>query len=59
VHALGTRGAHILVHYHRQENEARGVLERLEQAGGRGNLVPADLSTMDGVRRLVQAVDGA
>lgn len=58
VHALGTRGADVLVHYHRQENEARGVLERLGQAGGRGDLVQADLSTMDGVRRLVQAVDG-
>jgi 3-oxoacyl-[acyl-carrier protein] reductase len=58
VHALGTRGAHILVHYNRQENEARRVLERLEQAGGRGDLVQADLSNMDGVRRLVQAVDG-
>lgn len=58
VHALGTRGADVLVHYHRQENEARAVLERLEQAGGRGDLVQADLSTMDGVRRLVQAVDG-
>jgi 3-oxoacyl-[acyl-carrier protein] reductase len=58
VHTLGTRGADVLVHYHRQENETRGVLERLEQAGGRGVLVQADLSTMDGVRRLVQAVDG-
>jgi NAD(P)-dependent dehydrogenase (short-subunit alcohol dehydrogenase family) len=58
VHALGTRGADVLVHYHRQENEARGVLERLQQAGGRGDLVQADLSTMDGVRRLVHAVDG-
>src|ERR1039457_4357425 len=58
VHDLGTRGADVLVHYHRQENEARGVLERLEQAGGRGDLVQADLSTMDGVRRLVQGVDG-
>lgn len=58
VHALGTRGADVLVHYHRQENEARGVLERLEQAGGGGDLVQADLSSMDGVRHLVQAVDG-
>jgi 3-oxoacyl-[acyl-carrier protein] reductase len=58
VHAFGTCGAHVLVHYHRQENEARRVLERLEQAGGRGDLVQADLSNMDGVRRLVQAVDG-
>jgi 3-oxoacyl-[acyl-carrier protein] reductase len=58
VHAFGTRGAHVLVHYNRQENEARRVLERLEQAGGRGDLVQADLSNMDGVRRLVQAVEG-
>jgi 3-oxoacyl-[acyl-carrier protein] reductase len=58
VHAFGTRGAHVLVHYNRQEDEARRVLERLEQAGGRGDLVQADLSNMDGVRRLVQAVDG-
>ena len=58
VHAFGTRGAHVLVHYNRQEDEARRVLERLEQAGGRGDLVQADLSNMDGVRRLVKAVEG-
>lgn len=34
------------------------MFERLGQAGGRGDLVQADLSTMDGVRGLVQAVDG-
>jgi 3-oxoacyl-[acyl-carrier protein] reductase len=56
--AFGMRGAAVLAHYNRQEDQARAVLERLRQAGGHGELVQADLSTMDGVRRLAKALEG-
>lgn len=57
-HAFGTRGAHVLAHFNRQEDAAHAVLERLKRAGGQGELIQADLSTMDGVRRLAKTVDG-
>lgn len=56
--AFGSRGAHVLVHYNRQEEEARAVLARLTQAGGQGEVLQADLSGMDGVRSLAKAVEG-
>lgn len=55
-HAFGTRGAHVLVHYNRQEDQARAVLRGLQQAGGQGELIQADLSGMEGVRGLAKAL---
>src|SRR2546422_3995757 len=45
-------------HYNRQEIEARSVVERVRNAGGQGELLQADLSTMGGVRSLAQALAG-
>ncbi len=50
--AFAARGAHVLAHYNRQQAEAEGVLALIEAAGGTGEVLQADLSTMDGVRKL-------
>jgi len=56
--AFGARSAHVLIHYNRQESEARSVLERVRNGGGQGELLHADLSTVGGVRSLAQALAG-
>ncbi len=56
--AFGARGARVLIHYNRQENEAQRIIERVRGAGGQGELLRADLTTMDGVRSLVRALAG-
>jgi NAD(P)-dependent dehydrogenase (short-subunit alcohol dehydrogenase family) len=56
--ALGARGARVLIHYNRQESEAQRIIERVRGAGGQGDLLRADLTTMDGVRSLVRALAG-
>lgn len=56
--AFGARGAQVLVHYNRQEGEARKMIERVRDDGGHGELLQADLTTMDGVRSLAQALAG-
>lgn len=56
--AFGARGAQVLVHYNRQEGEARKMIERVRDGGGHGELLQADLTTMDGVRSLAQALAG-
>jgi 3-oxoacyl-[acyl-carrier protein] reductase len=56
--AFGARGARVLIHYNRQENEAQRIIERVRSAGGQGELLRADLTTMDGVRSLVRALAG-
>jgi len=56
--AFGARCAHVLMHYNRQESEARSALERVRNAGGQGELLQADLSRMGGVRSLTQALAG-
>lgn len=56
--AFGARGAQVLVHYNRQEGEARKMIERVRDDGGHGELLHADLTTMDGVRSLAQALAG-
>jgi 3-oxoacyl-[acyl-carrier protein] reductase len=54
--AFGARGAQVLIHYNRQESEARKIIERVRHAGGQGELLQADLSEIDGVRSLVQTL---
>jgi 3-oxoacyl-[acyl-carrier protein] reductase len=56
--AFGARSAEVLIHYNAHENEARSVLERVRRAGGQGELLQADLSSIDGVRSLAQALAG-
>ncbi len=56
--AFGARGARVLIHYNRQENEAQRIIERVRGAGGQGELLRADLTTMDGVRSLARAIAG-
>ena len=56
--AFGTRGARVLIHYNCQESEAQRILERVRGAGGQGELLRADLTTMDGVRSLARAIAG-
>ena len=56
--AFGARGARVLIHYNLQESEAQRIIERVRDAGGHGELLRADLTTMDGVRSLVQALAG-
>jgi NAD(P)-dependent dehydrogenase (short-subunit alcohol dehydrogenase family) len=56
--AFGARGARVLIHYNRQESEAQRIIERVRGAGGQGELLRADLTTMDGVRSLVRALAG-
>jgi 3-oxoacyl-[acyl-carrier protein] reductase len=56
--AFGARGARVLIHYNRQESGAQGIIERVRNSGGQGELLRADLTTMEGVRSLVQALAG-
>ncbi len=56
--AFGARGARVLIHYNRQESEAQRIIERVRGAGGQGELLRADLTTMDGVRSLARAIAG-
>lgn len=56
--AFGARGARVLIHYNRQESEAQRIIERVRGAGGQGELLRADLTTMDGVRSLVRVLAG-
>jgi 3-oxoacyl-[acyl-carrier protein] reductase len=56
--AFGARSAHVLIHYNAHESEARSVLERVRHAGGQGELLQADLSSMGGVQSLEQALAG-
>ncbi len=56
--AFGARGARVLIHYNRQESEAQRIIERVRGAGGQGELLRANLTTMDGVRSLVRALAG-
>jgi 3-oxoacyl-[acyl-carrier protein] reductase len=52
--AFASHGAHVLVHYNRPEKDAAAVLARVQQAGGSGEILRADLSRMEGVRSLAR-----
>jgi len=56
--AFGARGARVLMHYNRQESEAQRIMERVRGAGGQGELLRADLATMDGIRSLARDLAG-
>lgn len=56
--AFASRGAHVLIHYNRQEEQAAQVLAAVRQAGAEGELLRADLSHMDGLHTLIKTLAG-
>ncbi len=46
--ALAGRGAQVLVHYGRGAAEAEAAVAEIRAAGGRADMIPADLATPDG-----------
>jgi NAD(P)-dependent dehydrogenase (short-subunit alcohol dehydrogenase family) len=54
--ALAKAGAQVLVHYGHKVDEARAVVEQIRAAGGRAEVVGADLSAPDGAHNLAVQV---
>jgi pteridine reductase len=54
---LAGAGAHVVVHYHRAEAEARATVEEIRQKTVRAIAVSGDLASPEGVERLFQAAD--
>jgi 3-oxoacyl-[acyl-carrier protein] reductase len=54
--ALGKAGAQVLVHYGRAAKEAEEVAAQIRAAGGRADVVTADLSAPDGPHKLAKQV---
>ena len=52
--ALAAAGAQVLVHYGRGANEADGVVGEIRKAGGRADVVAADLERADGPHKLAK-----
>jgi 3-oxoacyl-[acyl-carrier protein] reductase len=52
--ALAAAGAQVLVHYGRGANEAEAVAAEIRNAGGRADIVAADLATADGAHILAR-----
>jgi 3-oxoacyl-[acyl-carrier protein] reductase len=50
--ALARSGAQVLVHYGRGADEARAVVEEIRAAGGRAEVLAADLATPEGPEQL-------
>jgi 3-oxoacyl-[acyl-carrier protein] reductase len=54
--AFARHGANVLIHYNSKESEAGSVLEQVMSHGVEAQLVRADLTTMDGTRRLAEFI---
>jgi 3-oxoacyl-[acyl-carrier protein] reductase len=54
--ALGKLGAQVLVHYGRAKDEAEAVAKDIRDAGGRAEIVAADLASPDGAHALARQV---
>src|ERR1700736_1235851 len=54
--ALAAAGARVVVHYGRNADEAKSVVDQIRAAGGRADAVGADLSAADGPHRLAAQV---
>lgn len=54
--ALGAAGARVIVHYGRNADEAKAVVEQIRAAGGRADAVAADLAAPDGAHKLAAQV---
>src|SRR5215475_8065158 len=50
--ALAAGGARVIVHYGRNADEARAVVDQIRAAGGRADAVAADLAAPDGAHKL-------
>ena len=56
--AFGSRGAHVIVHYHSRREAAEQVAAGIRAAGGSGETVQADMAAEGGVRSLVDWLQG-
>jgi 3-oxoacyl-[acyl-carrier protein] reductase len=54
--ALAAAGARVVVHYGRNADEAKAVVDQIRAAGGRADAVAADLSAPDGPHKLAAQV---
>jgi 3-oxoacyl-[acyl-carrier protein] reductase len=54
--AFGSRGAHVIAHYHQRQAEAAALVERIREAGGSGETLQGDLGAMPGVRGVARAI---
>jgi NAD(P)-dependent dehydrogenase (short-subunit alcohol dehydrogenase family) len=54
--ALAAAGARVIVHYGRNADEAKGVVEQIRAAGGRADAIAADLAAPDGAHKLAGQV---
>src|SRR3984893_12284827 len=54
--ALAAAGARVVVHYGRNADEAKSVVDQIRGAGGRADAVGADLLAADGAHRLAAQV---
>ena len=54
--ALAADGARVIVHYGRNADEAKAVVDQIRAAGGRADAVVADLAASDGAHRLAAQV---
>jgi NAD(P)-dependent dehydrogenase (short-subunit alcohol dehydrogenase family) len=54
--ALAAAGARVIVHFGRNADEAKTVLDRIRAAGGRADAVSADLAAPDGAHALAAQV---
>lgn len=56
---LAQEGAFIAVHYGQRRHEAEAVVQQIAQNGGNACAIGANLSTPDGIRELIAALDEA
>src|SRR6202021_1615381 len=54
--ALAAAGARVVVHYGRNADEAKSVVEQIRAAGGRADALTADLAAPDGAHALASQV---
>src|ERR1700742_2834145 len=54
--ALAAEGARVVVHYGRNADEAKAVVDQIRTAGGQADAVAADLAAPDGAHKLAAQV---
>ena len=54
VRALARRGAHVAIHYHRNQNQAQQLIEEIEGLGIKAVAVGGDLAQEDEIARIVE-----
>ena len=53
---LGAAGARVIVHYGRNADDAKAVVDQIRAAGGRADAIAADLAAPDGAHKLATQV---